>query len=592
MRNTGRFLLFALIAGVSLVNVDAFAQTGACCQQDGDCIDVVSQSACNFVNGTWHGLGTECCTVSIPCTATCGACCSPNGSCRIENEFQCVGGGQVFRGPGTTCAPNQCVQPGACCLPSGACIMAVQVGGADCTSAGGVYHGDGTTCGQVFCPQPGACCAADGTCTLASQIGGANCTSSGRTYLGDGTICSAGVCLGGCCLSTGLCQTESATSCQQLGGDFLGIGSPCVQNACLGACCELTGACSIRVRSECESVGGAFQGPGTECGIAGCSVVWDNGPLATGMAAGACGGQQSLLQNTSMCLTNFGYNAASESSARLADDFVLTRRTMIASLVLYGYETNASAVSITAASATIHSAQPSTVGEHAIFTTTSALQPAGFTDVYRQSEGDTGCTRRIQRIILNLNNIALNPGTYWVSFQLTGGALIGPFVPPVTILGAPGKPGANAIFSSSGGAFQAALDAGAQGCTPAPPTPNPQDFVFVVEGRLDLVRPCCNTNGSCSMVLESACVAAGGNPGPIGSTCNDPADFDSDGNPDVCDPDDDADGVPDAIDVCPRNGLQLATDAVSGRPLGDITGDCITNGDDIAGFVQQLLAGN
>ncbi|MBI5763753.1 MAG: thrombospondin type 3 repeat-containing protein [Planctomycetes bacterium] len=293
-----------------------------------------------------------------------------------------------------------------------------------------------------------------------------------------------------------------------------------------------------------------------------------------------------------MCLNNFGYSAAGESSAMLADDFVLTQRTMVASLVLYAYETFASAVSVTGASATIHSAQPSTVGQHALYSTATVLQPTEFTNVYRQSDGDAGCTRRLQRIVLNLNNIALNSGTYWVSFQLTGGAFSGPFVPPVTLLGAPGKPGANSLFSSSGGAFQPVVDTGSSGCSPPVPSPNPQDVVFAVEGRLDLVRPCCNTDGSCSMVFESACMAGGGNPGPIGSSCNDPADFDSDGAPDVCDLDDDGDGVPDAVDVCPRNAVQLVTDAVSGRPLGDTNGDCLLDGDDIAGFVQQLLAGN
>jgi hypothetical protein len=70
--------------------------------------------------------------------------------------------------------------------------------------------------------------------------------------------------------------------------------------------------------------------------------------------------------------------------------------------------------------------------------------PVTFTNVYRQSQTEVTCVRRLQRVVMNMQGLVLNAGTYWISFEFTGGPLTGPFVPSVSILGAFGKPGANA----------------------------------------------------------------------------------------------------------------------------------------------------
>jgi hypothetical protein len=166
------------------------------------------------------------------------------------------------------------------------------------------------------------------------------------------------------------------------------------------------------------------------------------------------------------------------------------------------------------------------------------------------------------------------------------------------------------------------------GCSPAPPNPNPQNFPFSIEGRLDPQVTCCLSNGTCVVVFESncaaqggyiagpsvectpelcgvgaccmgnqtcsnmtpvACVAAGGVPGALGVACEALSDLDGDGFLDECDSDDDGDGVPDSSDACPDNALGAAVDDVSGRALGDLNTDCVADGSDIAGFVEQLL---
>ncbi|MCH8053459.1 MAG: SBBP repeat-containing protein [Planctomycetes bacterium] len=53
-------------------------------------------------------------------------------------------------------------------------------------------------------------------------------------------------------------------------------------------------------------------------------------------------------------------------------------------------------------------------------------------------------------------------------------------------------------------------------------------------------------------------------------------------------PDEDGDGVPNEIDVCPSNTLGLPV-ACDGRPLSDCNGDCLFDGDDIQCIVDELL---
>ena len=55
--------------------------------------------------------------------------------------------------------------------------------------------------------------------------------------------------------------------------------------------------------------------------------------------------------------------------------------------------------------------------------------------------------------------------------------------------------------------------------------------------------------------------------------------YPSGGTGDLCDPDIDADGVPNKFDPCPFTALGVAVD-VDGRSLGDIDLDCDTDLDD------------
>ncbi|MEW5795739.1 MAG: hypothetical protein AB1772_05200 [Candidatus Zixiibacteriota bacterium] len=196
--------------------VTGSAPTGACCYPNGSCA-VVTQAACvgGPAGGTYLGDGTVCLGdangngVDDACegVAPTGACCYPNGSCAVVTQAACVGGPVqgIYLGDGTVClgdangngVDDACegVTPtGACCYPNGSCAVVTQaacVGG----PVQGIYLGDGTVClgdangngvddacEQVL-PQ-GACCRPDGTCYVTTA---GLCTGA---YLGDGTVCA------------------------------------------------------------------------------------------------------------------------------------------------------------------------------------------------------------------------------------------------------------------------------------------------------------------------------------------------------------------------------------------------------------------
>ncbi|QOJ13181.1 MAG: hypothetical protein HRU75_00390 [Planctomycetia bacterium] len=241
---------------------------------------------------------TACCTSTVAC-APLGACCFPDGSClqRSASDCACLGG--VFRGVGSTCAPNPC--PGACCI-DGLCSWRTSL---DCANAGGVYYGNGSTCVPSPCehaccfedgscqmltttaclaangdswgplssctpnpcvPVTGACCRFDGGCDDLTQ---AACATVG-TYMGGGTTCATfdcGTAVGACCFGE-QCTILSQLACTYLLGNFRGLGSTCSPNPCLlptGACCYAFGLCAVVTSTQCLNDGGAYLGDGSDC---------------------------------------------------------------------------------------------------------------------------------------------------------------------------------------------------------------------------------------------------------------------------------------------------------------------------------------
>jgi spore coat protein A len=79
-----------------------------------------------------------------------GACCAADGSCSavLDPGSACAGD---YRGTGTSCTPNPCLQPvGACCLPGAEGTCTSETEGA-CAALDGLFQGVGTTCAEAVC---------------------------------------------------------------------------------------------------------------------------------------------------------------------------------------------------------------------------------------------------------------------------------------------------------------------------------------------------------------------------------------------------------------------------------------------------------
>ncbi|MDG2424933.1 MAG: hypothetical protein P8M22_13265 [Phycisphaerales bacterium] len=298
-----------------LLVLDVFGTTcvgGSCCLGD-YCLDDVSESTCDSIEGSWDSAFPICevqecvaigtCCFATTCDVTLGPDdCEINGGTFLEGtddceEAQCVnepgscclgisgcvsditpsdceGLGGLFMGE-ISCDSNYC-EPmdisGACCLGDGVCIEAV---GPECDLAGGTWNGELTGCDSDTCGVIGACCAdVPGTPSCTDMITEDLCDSTTGTFYPDMTcddLYAAGECqdeLSACCDDESCWETSEA-ECTKMGGTFT-PGINCSSVECVvGACC-LGDACTDgTTESECTAKGGMFF-PGGSCGSVPC----------------------------------------------------------------------------------------------------------------------------------------------------------------------------------------------------------------------------------------------------------------------------------------------------------------------------------
>ncbi|MBL8990763.1 MAG: hypothetical protein JNJ48_04190 [Phycisphaerae bacterium] len=161
--------------------------------------------------------------------------------------------------------------------------------------------------------------------------------------------------------------------------------------------------------------------------------LYNNGPIVThpgGMTGAAAGADRSAISPTG---GTFGYGSAAGN--RLADDFLSDASWQITSISFFVYTTGATAPTVTAATLRIWDAAPN-AGGNIIWgdATTNVLTSVAFTNIYRTTGTDTaGTTRRIQEVVINMPNLVLGAGTFWLDWSFTGGS----FVPPVSSTVAP-----------------------------------------------------------------------------------------------------------------------------------------------------------
>jgi hypothetical protein len=175
-------------------------------------------------------------------------------------------------------------------------------------------------------------------------------------------------------------------------------------------------------------------------------------------------------------MTTFGGNVSVAAGARITDDFTVDPGGWeVDTITFYGYQTGSppSSSSFTAVNYRIWDGPPDDPTSTVVFgdTSTNRLLETGWTNSYRVSEVTVDTARPVMRIVAEAG-IVLEPGSYWLDWQLDGTIASGPWQPPVTITGQPTTGDASQFFDN---AWQAWLDGGSGTRQGAP---------FTVEGEL------------------------------------------------------------------------------------------------------------
>lgn len=179
---------------------------------------------------------------------------------------------------------------------------------------------------------------------------------------------------------------------------------------------------------------------------------FSNGNLSTGntssgSVAAPTGYTWSEIQSSNSSYGFAGYIGTNSSNFRLADDFTVPadESWAISSIEVFAYQTGSTTFPIDQMNLRILSGNPSTAPT-ILFgdAVTNILNTAGSVDALMYRIATTPDTnRRIWKLKADVNTV-LNPGTYWIDYQLhaiNNGSL---FLPPVTNLGVTAPAGANA----------------------------------------------------------------------------------------------------------------------------------------------------
>lgn len=185
--------------------------------------------------------------------------------------------------------------------------------------------------------------------------------------------------------------------------------------------------------------------------------VYSNGNLSTGSTssggtAAPAGYTWSEVQSPNTTLGASAY-ISSAADFRLADDFVVpsTERWDISSVDVFAYQTSSTTMPFDALTLQILSGPPPSGAVVFGNTTTNIINRSATADSKIYRTGSTvNTTRKIWKVNGNVIT-TLNPGTYWLNFQVHATNDGAAFFPPVTNVGVVSPPGANAMQMSSTG---------------------------------------------------------------------------------------------------------------------------------------------
>jgi len=186
------------------------------------------------------------------------------------------------------------------------------------------------------------------------------------------------------------------------------------------------------------------------------ALVYDNGPHFNIPGPPPV----SMLQDTSLGMSLFGFGCQFTAGNSMADDMVLTSDYDITSIDVYAYQTGSTPPSINAVYLRVWDGDPSGGGASIIWgdLTTNILSNAVGSGAFRQLESVPGDTsRQIQLVTANTAGLSLTAGTYWIEYTFAGSGASGPWAPPIVITG--NATTGNALQNLAG-VYGPAMDAG------------------------------------------------------------------------------------------------------------------------------------
>lgn len=292
---------------------DVPAGLGACCIDgaEGSWCDVLVETACTSVGGTWQGDGTSCDEVNCGELPAEGACCYPHTAfgmvCEVMTQDNCTAVSGFFYGQGSVCSdPFVECDPlpvgGACCYDHAAYGMVCEVmSSEDCAALPlGFFYGDGSVCSDVFveCPTlpgPGACCYENSVQEMVcEEKTEEECGELGGYWYGSGVMCDDPVVecepppLGACCIEdvqnpgTWICIETTMEQCQDDSGIWYGVGTLCSDS---GIDCNVGHNCTVVPGSDCARAP-QYDDPDY--------LLFGDGPVAVQTAAPNIGGGRVL----------------------------------------------------------------------------------------------------------------------------------------------------------------------------------------------------------------------------------------------------------------------------------------------------------
>lgn len=246
----------------SLTYVATIPPPGACCF-DGQACRMMTEQDCADAGGGFRGIWTDC----DPnfCYMMQGACCFDEGGCiDYISPWQCEAMGGVYAGDGVMCYWQPCPRPtGACCL-DGSCSL---LSGQDCAWAGGLFLGEETSCDPDPCVAAmGACCHPNHTCDIRTS---AACAAAGGIYQGNGISCFEVACgaeTGACCLANSACMVTTAEMCGEIDAQWIGGDYGCTPNPCPSRSSGDGASTATASRPGRRRVGGSLSQPSTIAG--------------------------------------------------------------------------------------------------------------------------------------------------------------------------------------------------------------------------------------------------------------------------------------------------------------------------------------